>query len=151
MLGFIFGTVCLIAFIAVWRRRWSRGWHGARFGRWRQAGRGRYFGLYRLFEELDTSPGQEKAIRSAVAELRGTLGGLRPGLNETKSSVATALANETFDGAGLESVIGARVAELSGVGSALAVAIGKVHDALDAEQRRRLARFIQALPHGHAF
>jgi hypothetical protein len=33
----------------------------------------------------------------------------------------------------------------------LVSAIAKIHEALDAEQRRRLARFVAALPAGHAF
>jgi hypothetical protein len=33
----------------------------------------------------------------------------------------------------------------------LAVALGKIHEALDADQRKRLARLVEALPHGPAF
>ena len=154
MLGIIFGTLCLFAFIGVWRGRFgrhgrgcSRRGHGYGFGH----GRGRYFGLYRLFEELDTSPGQEKAIRGAVAELRGTLGELRPSLKAARGGVAAAIASESFDGAAIERTLDAQLGELSRVGRALSVAIGKVHEALDSDQRRRLARFIDSLPYGHVF
>ena len=44
-----------------------------------------------MFEELDTSPGQEKAIRGALAELRGAFAALRPQLVETRQSLAAAL------------------------------------------------------------
>src|SRR5688572_7868053 len=104
MLGIIIGTLCLVGFIAVWRRRFSRGYcyrYGHAFGSGRHFGR-RHFGLYRLFEELDTSPGQEKAIRGAVAELRSALGSLRPSLNEARSGVAQAIASEGFDGSAVE-------------------------------------------------
>jgi Spy/CpxP family protein refolding chaperone len=152
MLGIIVGTLCLVGFIAVWRRRFGRGCYpGHGFGRGGFFGRRRHFGMYRLFEELDTSPGQEKAIRGAINELRGTLGGLRPSLVEARSGVAAAIASETFDGAAVEQNLDTRVGELSRVGPSLALAIGKIHEALDADQRRRLARFIDSLPYGPAF
>ena len=90
MFGFVIGALCLLAFVAVlgWRRGFGHpGCHGY-FGR-----RGR-FGLYRMLEELDTSPGQEKAIRAAVAELRGSLGELRPGLDEARRQLATLVRGE---------------------------------------------------------
>lgn len=152
MLGIVIGTLCLIGFIAVWRRRFGRSClhRGPGSGWGRHHGRGRHSGLYRLFEELDTSPGQEKAIRGAVSELRGTLGGLRPSLAEARSGVAAALASEDFDGAAVERAIERQLGELSRVGGSLAIAIGKVHEALDADQRRRLARLIDSLPYRHA-
>jgi hypothetical protein len=154
MLGIIIGTLCLFAFIGVWRGRFGRrhgGCYGRGFGAGGRHARGRYFGLYRLFEELDTSPGQEKAIRSAVAELRGSLGELRPSLKEARGSVAAAIASEAFDGAAVERSLDAQLGAVSRVGQALSVAIGKVHEALDADQRRRLARFIDSLSYGPIF
>jgi len=163
MFGFVFGTLCLLGFVAVWRRRhgWYRhgfypgygpgcgpgryGHGGRRFG-WRQ-----HFGLYRVFEELDTSPGQEKAIRGALAELRGAFAALRPLLVETRQSLAGALTSEPFDTSALERSLQGRLAEASSVSPALASAVAKIHDALDADQRKRLARLVDALPYGPAF
>jgi hypothetical protein len=151
MLGIIIGTLCLVGFIAVWRRRFGRGCYhgygyGYGYGRGRHFGGRRHFGMYRLFEELDTSPGQEKAIRSAVTELKGTLGGLRPSLTEARSGVAAAIASETFDGAAVERNIDNQLGELSRIGRSLTLTIGKIHEALDPDQRRRLARVITSLP-----
>jgi heavy-metal resistance protein len=156
MIGIIFGILCLIAFVSVWRGRFRRGCHGGhwgpgRFGRGHRYPRGRYFGLYRLFEDLDTSPGQEKAIRSAVDELRQSLGALRPRLKETRHSVASALSNDAFDALALDQAFEAPLADVSMSRGAWVSALGKIHEALDADQRRRLARFIEALPYGHAF
>lgn len=155
MFGIFFGILCLVAFIAVWRGRFGHGCYGARFGG-RRFGRHRFarggsFGLYRLFEELDTSPGQEKAIRSAIGELRHNLASFRPRLEETRHGVAAALANDAFDAAALEQALDGPIAEVSISRGALVNTLAKVHDALDADQRRRLARFVQSLPYGYAF
>ncbi len=156
MIGIFFGILCLAGFVAVWRGRHRPGclgerWGHGRFGRRRYAGRGRYFGLYRLFEDLDTSPGQEKAIRSAVDELRRTLGDLRPRLLETRRSVATALSSDAFDALALEQAFEAPLADVARSRGEWVTALGKIHEALDAGQRRRLTRFVEALPHGPAF
>lgn len=156
MIGIFFGILCLVALVTVWRGRHGRGcfggsWGHHRFGRGRRGGRGRHLGLYRLFEDLDTSPGQEKAIRSAVDELRHSLGELRPRFLEARQSVATALSNDTFDAAGLEQAFEAPLADVARSRGAWVIAFGKIHEALDADQRRRLARFVEALPYGHAF
>lgn len=157
MFGIFFGILCLVAFVAVWRGRFSRGCYGGYgygrgFGRRRHFARGGYFGLYRLFEELDTSPGQEKAIRSALDELRQSLTSLRPRLKETRHNVAAAFSNDAFDPSAVERALDAPLQDVSHGRGALVAAIGKVHEALDSDQRRRLARFVESLPYyGHAF
>ena len=165
MFGIIIGTLCLFGFIAVWRRRHGWGWHayahrhayghgcgpgrGAHHaGRW---GWRRHAGLYGVFEELDTSPGQEKAIRSALGELRGAITAFRPQLLDARQSIAAALTAEPFDAAALEQSFEGRLAQASSVSSALAAAVAKIHEALDADQRKRLARLVGALPYGPAF
>jgi hypothetical protein len=154
MLGIFFGILCVVAFIAVWRGRFRRGCyggHGRRFGRGGRFMRGGYFGLYRLFEELDTSPGQEKAIRSALDELRQGLAALRPRLKEARRSMAAALASDAFDAEAAARALDAPLDGVSQGRGAFVSAFAKVHEALDADQRRRLARFVEALPDGHAF
>lgn len=156
MFGIFFGILCLVAFVAVWRGRFRRGCHGGygygrRFGRGGRFMRGGYFGLYRLFEELDTSPGQEKAIRSALDELRQSLMALRPRLKETRHSVAAAFANDAFDADAVSRALDAPLEDVSQGRGALVSAVAKIHEALDSDQRRRLARFVEALPYGHAF
>jgi heavy-metal resistance protein len=142
MLGIIIGTLCLVGFVAVWRRRGWRGYahfghHRRRFGR---------SGLYRLFQELDTSPGQEKAIRSAIGQLRGSLGDLRPNLDAARGQLASAVRDERFDASTLQAALENQTRELGAALAALAESLGKVHEALDPDQRRRLARFIEVGP-----
>ncbi len=142
MFGFVFGTLCLVAFVSVLRHRgWGHhGCNGRGFGR-----HGR-FGMYRAFQELDTSPGQEKAIRAALGELRQSLAELRPQFDAARGQVAGALRGDRFDGATLESSLERHTAELARHGAALSSALGKVHEALDPDQRRRLARLIETGP-----
>jgi hypothetical protein len=156
MFGIFFGILCLVAFVAVWRGRFRRGCYGGygygrRFGRRGHFARGGYFGLYRLFEELDTSPGQEKAIRSALDDLRQSLAALRPRLKESRHGVAAAFTNDAFDATAVERALDAPLQDVSQGRGALVSAIAKIHEALDADQRRRLARFVEALPYGHAY
>jgi uncharacterized membrane protein len=163
MFGFVFGGLCLIGFVSVLRRRgWRRygygygwhghGWHGHGRG-WH--GRGAYGGpgwrgggwmMYRAFEALDTSPGQEKAVRGAVTELREALTELRPELFATRAQVAQSLAAESFDAAGVEAMVERQLDSLRRVGPALSRALGQIHEALDPDQRRRLARFLELGP-----
>ncbi len=148
MFGFVVGTLCLVGFVSVWRHRgFGRGRHGRHFGHF---GRGRFFGLYRVFQELDTSPGQEKAIRAAVAELREQMGELRPQVNQARQRVASALLDEHFDGASLEANLQRQSLELGRFGAAVTAALGKIHEALDPDQRRRLARVVESGP-GYCF
>jgi Spy/CpxP family protein refolding chaperone len=161
MFGILFGCLCLLGFIAVWRRR--HGWYGHRFGYGcghhhadgyaggRRFGWRRRFGMYRVFEELDTSPGQEKAIRGALADLRGAVAALRPQLVQARQSLAASLTSEPFDAALLERTLQGGLAEASNVSPALSSAVARIHDALDADQRKRLARLLDALPYGPAF
>lgn len=140
MFGFVVGSLCLVGFVKVWRHRGWRasGWHGRRFGR-----RG-HWALYRAFQELDTSPGQEKAIREAVGELRRSFETLGPQLDGTRREVASALRNDEFDVLGVEASFDRQTTEFGRLRSVVATALAKIHDALDPDQRRRLARLIEA-------
>jgi Spy/CpxP family protein refolding chaperone len=152
MFGFFVGTLCAIGFVAVLRRRswggYGRWGHHHRHG-WGHHGPGRWggFGLYGLFHRLDTSPGQEKAIRAAVEELRESLSAFTPELRASRSEVANALRGEVFDARALEGALDGHMVELRSLGSAVATTMAKVHEALDPDQRRRLARMIESGPH----
>ena len=157
MFGFVFGVLCLIGFVSVLRRRgWRRsgygygwhghGWHGHGRG-WQGRGwRGGGWMMYRAFEALDTSPGQEKAIRGALSELRAALTELRPELYATRAQVSQSLAAESFDAAGVETLVEGQLDSLRRVGPLLSRALGQIHEALDPDQRRRLARFLELGP-----
>jgi Spy/CpxP family protein refolding chaperone len=142
MFGIIFGTLCLIAFVSVLvrRRRWGYGRGYGCGGHW---GRTHRWGLYGLFQELDTSPGQEKAIRAALGDFRRTWGELARGFDSARGELASTLREERFDAERLEASIESHSAELAQLTRAVSAAFGKTHEALDPDQRRRLARIIE--------
>jgi Spy/CpxP family protein refolding chaperone len=160
MFGFFVGTLCLVGFFGVLRRRHWRyhgfygrgfhrhGWHGGGCGggRFGHHGNGGGWVMYRAFQELDTSPGQEKAIRSALGELRESLSELRPELRALRSQVAKSLSAEQFDAPELEASLERQAAAAGRIGPVFASVLGRIHEALDPDQRRRLARLVESGP-----
>jgi hypothetical protein len=65
--------------------------------------------------------------------------------------VATALSTEAFDAAAMERALDVPLEDVSRGRSVLVSAMAKIHEALDVDQRRRLARLVETLPPGHAF
>lgn len=156
MFGFFVGTVCLIGLIGVLRRGrhhhhfghshgcGSEGWGG--YGRARRRGFG--FGpramLRRLFERLDTTPGQEKVIVEAFSDLKNSARDAKGGLREARHDLAEAFRQESFD----ELLLGGALSRLDGSVDTLRKAgldaFGKVHAALDERQRKILADLIES-------
>ncbi len=147
MFGFVIGILCLIAFFSVLRgRRWGRfGGYGCG-GRGGRFGHGRGWLAYRAFETLDTSPGQEKAIRGVLNELRKSFGELRPELEATRAQLAQTIAGEQFDAATFEATLERQAASLGRMAPLASRALAQIHEALDPDQRRRLARLMEKGP-----
>jgi Spy/CpxP family protein refolding chaperone len=170
MLGLVLGTLCLIALIATLRRRHHRllfahghtGGHGhwrgpyAGFGYgqpWLGYGRGsrggRRGGFARaFFERLDTTPGQEKAIGQALDTVREQMRGARDELSAARKSLATAIGGDVIDGAALDAALGQQKSLVDKLGQSVTQALLSVHEALDGEQRKRLAELIAQGPFG---
>ncbi|MEY2932009.1 MAG: hypothetical protein RL033_2758 [Pseudomonadota bacterium] len=155
MFGFVIGTVCLVAFFGVLRRRhwrrhgWYAGGYGGGYGGCHGGGRfahGRGGLTYRAFQALDTSPGQEKAIRSALVELRSSFAELRPELGATRSQLAQTIGAEQFDAAAFEATLERQAASVGRMAPVASRALAQIHDALDPDQRRRLARLLENGP-----
>ncbi|HEX7476169.1 MAG TPA: periplasmic heavy metal sensor [Polyangiales bacterium] len=162
MLGFILGTLCLVALIGTLRRhhyahlRYAYGMpyghascgdpgyghpYGlAAFGGYRPGSRR---GLIRgLFEQLDTTPGQEKAIVNALDSVRERFAGLREGFDGTRSELATALEGESFDRSRVEGAFARQASQLGEGRDAVIGALASIHAALDERQRKELGRLI---------
>ncbi len=135
MLGIFFGTICFIALVKVvrGRRYWRHGRHG---------GYRRYF-LRRLFQRLNTGPGQEKVVLGEVEALRQTARELRGELKGVRADIAAILRDEQFDRSKLEALYRKQDELLARLRTAVSGSFEKVHAALDERQKRDLADLLE--------
>ena len=149
MLGFAIGSICLVALVALVsrgrrRRHWAR--YGSPYGTFGPgwAGPGRRVVLRRVFQRLDTPPGQEKAIVGALGELRVTASGLRDEARQLRAEVAGSLRGERLADADLGDILARRDGTLRTLRDASVRAMRTIHEALDARQRGELADLIES-------
>jgi Spy/CpxP family protein refolding chaperone len=135
MFGFIIGTLSLIGFIKV--LRWGRG------GRW---GSGRNWMMRRLFQHLDTTPGQEKVIAQAFENAQRVMWQTRSQFFNSRTAFAAAMRGESFDSAGVNAAFDAQQASVDDVKKALREGMQAIHEALTPEQRTRLADLVEFGP-----
>jgi Spy/CpxP family protein refolding chaperone len=174
MLGFVFGTVCLVALFSVLRHgrhgrwgyahgcahggchhggfggHWGRGgpWQG--HGRWDGGGRGDFgdgFMLRNVFSRLGTTPEQESVIRNAVNKVRETMREARAEWRDT-SDLSSLLRGEVFDRTAAEGVSGKADASFAKVRVVLVEALAQIHETLDERQRGILAELIESRGRG---
>lgn len=145
MFGFFVGTACLIGLWVV-----ARGGHGHGHGwRGRHGFGGRYV-LRRVLERLDTTPGQEKVIRSALDELREEARDLRGEARATRGDLATALRADELDRDAIDRVFAKHDELLERLRASLLRSVEQVHGTLDDRQRRELADMLEAGAWGRA-
>ena len=137
MFGFLVGTLSLIGLIKV--ARWGRYGHGRRGGprRWM---------MRRLFQHLDTSPGQEKVIASVSENAERVIWQAREQFVRSRGAYAKALRGETFDSAAVNEAFEAQQASVEEVKKAVREGMQQVHEALSPEQRNRLADLVEFGP-----
>lgn len=135
MLGFIFGTVCLVGLVKVLRR--GRGWRGGHgFG-------GRWL-LRSIFERLDTTPGQEKAILGALDELRENKKEVREERRQTRADLARAVQGGLVDDSSLEETFARHDRLLARLRVSFVEAVKKITEALDERQRKQVADLLES-------
>jgi Spy/CpxP family protein refolding chaperone len=153
MLGFVLGTACLIGLIKVLRRggyhgRFGEGGYrcgpgpGVYGGRWRGFGGPRSW-LRSIFERLETTPGQEKVILSAVDELRSSRGAVREELGQTRAELARAVATGLVEDTTLEETFARHDRLLAQMRVSFVEAMKKISEALDERQRKQLAQLLE--------
>lgn len=137
MLGIIFGTLCLLALAKVvrGRRYWRHGRHGH--------GYSYGFFLRRIFQRLNTGPGQEKVVLGEIDALRETARELRAELKTTRADIAAILREPTFDKGKLEALYRKQDELLAKLRTAAASSFEKVHAALDDRQKADLADMLE--------
>jgi uncharacterized membrane protein len=143
----VLGVVAVVKRVVFWRRYAMAGYgYGGCGGHHMRRGPGRTFWLRALFARLDTTPGQEREIRSAIEELQQRTVELKGGLRGARDDVAKAIGGEVFD----ESAIGDAAARADGVTAQLKAvlteALRKIHAVLDPKQRERLAELLAKGP-----
>lgn len=120
-------------------RSWSRSSPRAR--RPGFDGRRRWF-LRGLFERLETTPGQEKAILAALDRLRDERRQVFDEVRESRSAVARVIESGLVDDAALEETFARHDRLLARVRVSLVEAMKTVAEALDERQRKELASLI---------
>ncbi len=140
MFGFIIGTLSLIGLIRVARGggRWGRGGY--------RGGGPRRWMLRRLYERLDTTPGQEKVIAEVLDETERTMHAAREQFVTARSSYARAVRGEHFDGAAVGEAFDAQQAQLEELKKAVRDGMAKIHEALTPEQRQVFGDLIEFGP-----
>lgn len=152
MFGLLLGTACLVGLIWV-----IRGGRHARHGgcdHERDRGMGfqergrRPFGrsalLRWVFERLDTTPGQERVIRSAVDDFADRAHQAKRQVQSTRSDFARAFQADLFDAEAMGEAFAKHDDALGDLRKAAVEALAKCHEVLDERQRARLAELLEA-------
>ncbi|MCC6334490.1 MAG: periplasmic heavy metal sensor [Myxococcales bacterium] len=140
MFGFVIGTLSLLGLIKVWR-----------WGRYGRHGWGRSFGprrwmMRRLFEHLDTTPGQEKVIASALVDAERKLVAAREELFKSRGALGKAVRGEHFDGAAVDAAFDTQQAAVDELKKTVREGLLAIHEALNPEQRVRLGELLEFGP-----
>lgn len=154
MFGLILGMVCLFALVATLRHQygfaWGCGYGGRNYGRfggppWAARHGQRWF-LRRIFQQLDTTPGQEKVIVKHVDSWMDNVATGRRELTDVRRQVAQALRGEALDEASLQAALEKVDDLLAKTKLELTQALIEIHGSLDTEQRRELADLLSYGP-----
>ena len=156
MLGVIIGTVVAIGIFKAFRRHHGWGRHGGCCGRagfaegpfeghehgWHGGGARRWF-LRSLFERLETTPGQEKAILAALDELRENRRVIRDEARQTREDIARVVSGGLVDDGSLEETFHRHDRLAAQLRVSFVEALKKVTETLDEGQRKKVARFLE--------
>jgi uncharacterized membrane protein len=122
--------------------RGGRGRFGAEDddGAWGGSSRdGSPFILRSLFERLNTTPGQERVIQEAVNELKQAGRKIHEERRSTVKDVADAIRGDDFSTEAMGNAFARVDGAVETMRTAAFSALAKVHDALDENQRKKLA------------
>jgi hypothetical protein len=111
-----------------------------------RGGFGRRFFMRGVFDQLETTPAQEKVIFAAAAEFRGEASKFRGELRKSRADVAAAFRKASFDEVLLGELYARQDTAIEGLRKAFVGLGARVHDALDEKQRSRLADIIESGP-----
>jgi Spy/CpxP family protein refolding chaperone len=150
MFGFFIGTACLVGFAALARRGRRHHFYGHGGCHHGHRGRGGRFFIHRILGRLDTTPGQEKVIREAIADLKDEAWSLRSEIRGTRSELAQAIRAPELDKALIDRVFAKHDEVIEKLRASALRTAEQVHATLDERQRKQLADMIEAGPWGYA-
>jgi Spy/CpxP family protein refolding chaperone len=139
MFGFIVGTLSLWGLIKV-AKSGRHGWHRRGGGRWGQ------WMFRRLFERLDTTPGQERVVLDAADEAQRVMWKARDEVMRARSDYAKAMRSEHFDAEALNAAFERQQASIDEVKKTLREKLQSIHEILTPSQRASLADLIEFGP-----
>src|SRR5690606_23940953 len=102
--------------------------------------------LWSALARLDLSPAQEKVVRAEVDRLRERAGALREEAKSSRGDMAASVRGDSLDEETLAGMFVRQDDLLRELRGDLAGALGRIHAALDPEQRERLADLIERGP-----
>lgn len=145
MLGFIIGGIAAIGFIKLMRRRrigGCAGFYGPGFGAVRRSFGARFI-LRSLFERLETTPGQERAIVAALERLRENRTMVREEVRQTQEDVARVIEGGLAEDAMLDEAFARHDRFLAQLRVSWVEALKTISETLDERQRKELASLIR--------
>jgi hypothetical protein len=119
----------------------------ARRAAWRRLHRTPH-GARHLLRHIGATPEQERAVRAETDALAEALRGLREDGRALRSDVADLLAEPALEPERVSAALDARLARAGALGAQLAGSVARIHAALGAEQRARLAALVREGPRG---
>ncbi len=134
MFGFLIGTLSLIGLIKVVRG--GRGHHGSP-RRWM---------MRRLFERLDTTPGQEKVILEAFDQVEHNGRAARDAFFSGRADIGRAMRSEHFDTAAVNETFEKQQAAVDAFKKTVLENMQKIHEALTPEQRQAAGDLLEHGP-----
>ncbi len=129
MFGFILAAGCLIGLVAINKKR--------RFTR---------FAMYRAFRKLETTPGQEQVIRSALLRVKEAGFNFAREGKKTRPELAELFLAEDLDEERVKEWFSARQQALEDLKPIVTGALKEIHSVLDPAQRKTLKRLIESAP-----
>jgi hypothetical protein len=158
MIGFIIGAACAVGIAKMLRRRawyghYGHGGYGHACGPAGFRGMGgpgmrsmrspARWALRGLFERLETTPGQERAILAALDELRENRKTVRDEAKQTRVDLAHAIEGGLIEDSTLEDAFARQDRTLAQLRVVFTEALKKVVEVLDPDQRKELARWLE--------
>ncbi len=108
---------------------------------------GKRFFIRRLLEQIRATPPQERVIAAAVEEFRDEMKKATGGeARRSRQEIVDALRRQTFDGVLLGEQFARHDTVIEGARKAFVGLMAKIHDALEPEQRERLADLVDRGP-----